>query len=835
MNNGFVDKIRVSQSESGKTFNVPPTIIEAYRISSKYFNKKSNAKICLVLPSREYTSQWLTLLFALDSIKTDFQLYENEIFDSYKSFKVGQLLILNNEAIVKWVGYNDKFIMFSSKPERNASAPIRFAKHKDVIKLQPAPTNRTAISAYRKVIQALKTSVENPIDILLNIYTAGNKQFIKEGICLIDKFKDYDQIFSNTYLNGFLVDKYVKAAKISEEGAVEYFSPLLLTNNFERLIYSSGIYDSISKIVIDGYDPILESRSNYLDIESKKIPTLLITDLSEIDKFKEINNLGFEFFNFTKEKLKLEESSFSSPFYNFENKLKNYFSFKFNRVYCKSNLLTKISQLIHELPSDESNNELTLLRISFIKIVNIFSRICHRPSETEIYEFKQAVDGISEHFKKCHLWLGQAKKIIEEIIPLLNEFINQISYDDTDKCKKFEELLNQNYDFVICTTDSEANNLRPYIQDMKVKVISVGEVNDTLLSSKGMKAILTGWPRASNFNRLLVSFIFNEITALFYSFENTYYNSIQNRNVQHFAELKVLTDEDESLKFEDKQSHLSFSDLFQSDEVSSPTGKKIIDIYSFELTIENTQYSKYILKGNPSESIKAQRIDFGNETFIYATESHKFIVINELLYLSGSNPLLHNKKIENLKIGDIIAFINTDRDILVEMVRKSANADDYESVVKWINLWKELLDKKYAELDYDFRALVRIMRNYKCERHEATIRTWINDENMIGPEDDMDLRVIANMTNSELLRDNIGETRKAINIMTGWRMRAADNIRDKIKNKLLEIVNTTNIINSSVEIQDLGRVEFLKVIEIKNKSEDIDRRFIHRLISKEYI
>ena len=203
--------------------------------------------------------------------------------------------------------------------------------------------------------------------------------------------------------------------------------------------------------------------------------------------------------------------------------------------------------------------------------------------------------------------------------------------------------------------------------------------------------------------------------------------------------------------------------------------------------------------------------------------------------MSGSNPLLHNKKIENLKIGDIIAFINTDRDILVEMVRKSANADDYESVVKWIDLWKELLDKKYAELNYDFRALVRIMRNYKCERHEATIRTWINDENMIGPEDDMDLRVIANMTNSELLRDNIGETRKAINIMTGWRMRAADNIRDKIKNKLLEIVNTTNIINSSVEIQDLGRVEFLKVIEIKNKSEDIDRRFIHRLISKEYI
>lgn len=835
MNNEFVNKIRVSQSESGKSFNIPPTIIDAYKISSKYLNKKDNAKICFVLPSREYTSQWLTLLFTLDSIKTDFQMYENEIFDSYKTFKVGHLLILNNQAIVKWVGYDDKFIMFSSKPEKNASAPIRFAKHKDVIKLQPAPANRTAISAYRRVIQALKNSVENPIDNLLDIYTAGNKQFIKKSICLIDKFKDYDQIFSNTYLNGFLLDKYVKAAKISEAGTIENFSPLFLSNNFERLIYSLRVYDSVSIIIIDGYDPILESTSNYRDIESQKIPTLLVTDLSEIDKFKEINNLGFEFFNFTKEKLKLEESSFSSPFYNFEDKLKNYFSFIFNRVYCKNNLLTKISHLIHELPSDESNNELTLFRISFIKLVNIFSRICHRPGEVEIYEYKQTVNGISEHFIKCHLWLGQAKNIIEEIIPLLNEFINQISYNDTDKCKKFEELLNQNFDFVISTTDLEANNLRQYIQDTKVKVISVGEVNDSLLSYKGAKAILTGWPRASNFNRLLVSFIFNEITVLFYPFENAYYNSIQNRNVHHFSELNVLTDEDESLNIENGQLHPAFSELFHIDEVSDPTEKKIMDIYDFELTIENTQYSKYILKGNPSESVKAQRIDFGNETFIYATESHKFMVINELLYLSGSNPILHNKKIENLKIGDIIAFINTDRDILVEMVRKSANPDDYESVVRWIDLWKKLLEKKYAELNYDFRALVRIMRNYKCERHEATIRTWINYENMIGPEDDIDLKVIANMTNSELLRDNIGETRKAINIMIGWRMRAADNIRDKIKNKLLEIVNTTDIINSSIEIQDLGRVEFLKVIEIKKESEDIDRRFIHRLIPKEYI
>lgn len=835
MSNSFLNRIRVSNSVSGRKFNIQPTVIKAYQIASEYLHKKYKTKLCFVLPAKEFTSQWLTLLLTLDSIKSDFQMYENEIFDAYKSFEKDQLLILNNDAIVKWVGYTDEFIKFSTKPEKNASAPIRFAKHKDVIKLQPAPSNRTAISTYKKVMESLNKKDENPIDEILNIYTAGNKQFIKKNLCLIDKFKDYDQIFKNVYINAIPVENCVQAEKISEEGFIENLSPLLLSNNFERLLHYSATNNTISKIVIDGFDPILESISNYQDFEAKGIPTILVTDLGEIDKFNEINNLGFEFFNFTKEQIDVNEISIDSPFYNFETKLSKYQSFRFNRIQCEDELLTKVSQLIHQLPSDDSNSDLTLLKVSLIKAINTLSRICHRPSEDEINDYHQRISSIYSHFKKCHLWLGEANIIITEIIPLLFEFIDRLNKYDTDKRKKLESILSGNYDYVICTTDAEVNYLKLFFSYRSTKVISVGEVNDNLQTDKPLKAILTGWPRANNFNRLLVSFLFDEITALLYSFENIYYNSIQKRNSQHFEKLNILTNAQGFPHSETGDIRYAFEDLFLSDQLIQQPEEREVDIYDFELKIENSQYSKYILKGNASESVKAQRVDFGNNTFVYATESHKFLVINDLLYSMNTNPVIHHRKIENLRIGDIIALINTDRDILVDMVRNSANSVDYGKVNKWIEMWKELLEKKYASLDYDFRALVNTMRSYGCNRHEATIRTWLNDENMIGPEDDSDLKVIAYMSNSELLQQNIHEARNAINIMTSWRMRAADMIRDRIKNKLLEIANTTDIINSSIEIQDLGRVEFLKVIEIKNKSEDIDRRVIHRLISKEVI
>lgn len=835
MSNSFLNRIRVSNSESGRKYNIPPTVIKSYQIANEYLDKKNKTKLCFVLPTREFTSQWLSLLLTIDSIKSDFQMYENEIFDSYKSFEEDQLLILNNDAIVKWVGYTDEFIKFSTKPEKNASAPIRFAKHKDVIKLQPAPSNRTSVSTYKKVIEALNKKDENPIDIILNIYTAGNKQFIRKNLCLIDKFKDYDQIFKNVYINGIPVENCIKAEKISEQGFIENFSPLLLSNNFERLIHYSATNNTISKIVIDGFDPILESISNYQDFEEKDTPTILVTDLSEIDKFKEINNLGFEFFNFTKSEIHVNEISIDAPFYNFETKLSKYLSFRFNRIHCEDELLTKVSHLIHQLPSDDSNSDLTLLKVSLIKAINTLSRICHRPSEDEIIDYHQRISSISSHFKKCHLWLGEAGMVIKEIIPLLFEFIDRLSKYDTDKSKKLESILSGDYAYVICTADAEVNYLKKYFSNRSTKVISVGEVNDNLQTNKPVKAILTGWPRANNFNRLLVSFLFDEITALFYSFENIYYNSIQRRNSQYFEKLNILTNLQGFPHSETGDFRYAFEDLFISDELIQLPEERTVDIYDFELKIENSQYSKYILEGSPSESVKAQRVDFRNNTFVYATESHKFLVINDLLYSMNTNPVIHYRKIENLRVGDIVALINTDRDILVDMVRNSANSEDYEKVNKWIEMWKKLLENKYASLNYNFRALVNTMRSYGCNRHEATIRTWLNDENMIGPEDDSDLKVIAHMSNSELLRQNINEARNAINIMTSWRMRAADMIRDRIKNKLLEIANTTDIINSSVEIQDLGRVEFLKVVEIKNESEDIDRRVIHRLITKEVI
>ncbi len=162
-----------------------------------------------------------------------------------------------------------------------------------------------------------------------------------------------------------------------------------------------------------------------------------------------------------------------------------------------------------------------------------------------------------------------------------------------------------------------------------------------------------------------------------------------------------------------------------------------------------------------------------------ATESHKFPVINELFDPANSNPNIHGRKFEALQTGDVIAFINTVRDILAEQVEKSTKPNELEKVKKWTELWKKLLRDYFASIGNDFKKLLENLREFDCKKHPATIRNWLQDDNLIGPDNNDDLRSIAMISNSELLMENIDVVREAVEQMTSWRFQAATIVRDK--------------------------------------------------------
>ncbi|MFN8244916.1 MAG: DrmE family protein [Ferruginibacter sp.] len=400
MNQELILKLNYSYSGQSETTSLPSQIQESIQLISNYFENNSNNKLCLVFPSKELAAQWISFILAFQLIEQDYRQFNTEIYKAYEKYKPGQKLLLNNKAIVEWVTGNEEEIKFKTKgktiksrPWENTQGDIITVRTSRIVKLRPAPQSRKVLSARESVYSNLSGISQTPIDTLLSINTCDNLIFQKNSIALVSKFKDFDNSHYDVLINGFKTEEYFKASKIYENGSVAFKSPLLIANNLSNIALYSVI-NPIAKIIIDGFAAIHERTTDFADIDVKNIPTILITDLSEIERFEAIGNFGFDFFNFTKENIDLSHFASLKPFRPFEIKLRNYISLNVIKEICHDAELELASQKIYSIEKDESNNELTLLKLSLVQLINFVSRISHILTASEIIYFNSKVAAI---------------------------------------------------------------------------------------------------------------------------------------------------------------------------------------------------------------------------------------------------------------------------------------------------------------------------------------------------------------------------------------------------------------------------------------------------------
>lgn len=827
------NKLSYSYVSQPDAYKLPSVMKDILELITNFYSNNSSNKLCIVLPAKQLVAQWISVPSVFSVIKNDFSQFEKEIYQTYKSYRTGDKLILNNKAMVEWVGIKQNGAAFKTKPEKESSGAEITIKFSDVLKLQKAPTNRKSLSSLKLVKSALPSNKTTPLENLLGIHTRGNKEFIRSKICLVCKYVEFEKSNKHIILNSFPLTEYIHPEKIKNDGTTDGIHPLLLANNLSILALHL-IQNPISTIIIDGFASILERGTDFSDIDVKNIPTILITDLSEIESFEHIGNYGFEFFNFTKENLNIDNYSDNSPFQSFNKKLNKYTTINIAKEICQNTNLEIIVHKIHSIERDESNHDLNTLKIYLIQLTNIVSRICHIPSADEISDLNHKMNNLEVLFQKSKIWLGDSQKPIEEINSLLKSVIDEFITQPSEKCIKLKTILDQqNYSYIICPTADEAQALKNSLSRNlhNTKVISIADVNESMLTDQPVKAIITGWAKSKNINKILSSFLFSELIILFYQFENKYYNSLQRRNKKNIESVKpTITYNGVPAEI---SSNKGFDELYSVNELIEINIEDRFDIMEFELKLDNIQHIKYKATINTADSVKATQINFEIESVIYyASESHKLLVVNDLIENHKESARYFRKKVEALKAGDIIALINTDRDILAEIVEKNTVREDLAEVKQWTDLWKNLLKEYFITIDRDFKKLINDLRKYDCLKHEVTIKNWLLDDNRIGPDDDSDLISIALLTNSDLLNDNISIVRKAIGKMTGWRMKAADTIIKKIKSKIHEFTDSS-IVNRTILLEELGNLTVLRITEVSEKPENVDGRYVNRLLQKD--
>src|ERR1035437_5501112 len=146
MNIELIKKLYFSFEENFQSFILPPSIIETLQIIDNYFPHNNNNKLCFVFPSKENVAQWLSIPLIIDLIQSDYDQYKHVIIDEYKQYKMGDPLILNDLAVVKWAGIKKNIIdgklfegpTFKTKESNNYSSAEVTLTYSEVTKLHRA-------------------------------------------------------------------------------------------------------------------------------------------------------------------------------------------------------------------------------------------------------------------------------------------------------------------------------------------------------------------------------------------------------------------------------------------------------------------------------------------------------------------------------------------------------------------------------------------------------------------------------------------------------------------------------------------------------------------------
>lgn len=295
----FLKKLVFKTQQGEHNYPLHPVLAKSLRIIRDFFKNNHTSKLCIVYPSKKYIPQWITIPLTLDLMKKEYDFKFGEL-EFHKNFREGDLLKLNNNAVVEWLGCTDKKIRFRTADEGSKGGPVTFTVPFSYIeKFQPVNSDNSKLSKsanIRKIINEINT---HPFDNLFGVNTGGNFPFLDKSISLVTKISTFNDSVGNLLINNYPLKDYFREVKLTERGEQNPQRPLIISKNLTVLIQYLYNFNNIEIILIDGINSILESITDYSDIVSYNIPIVLFTDLSEVENFQSLNNYSFIFYNFT--------------------------------------------------------------------------------------------------------------------------------------------------------------------------------------------------------------------------------------------------------------------------------------------------------------------------------------------------------------------------------------------------------------------------------------------------------------------------------------------------------------------------------------------------------
>ena len=842
--------LAISLNDGQVSTGIPPIIRASIFMLEKIDEHQGNRNV-LVFPEKEQTGPIFSLMYLFHNLS------RGKIRANYDpdEFTPGEKLKVGN-AVVEYLGKEktndegEECLVIGLANNLKIIAPIRYLPI-----FQKTSTNRrlSTLQKYGKERDAALASLKDTGagNQTLN-YVSQMKTHMISSIYVMTSVSGAKEQLINCKIDGKSVLDVFFIGQVNAEGDVSNVSSGQMTG-VPTIVLASSLYairaavdskNPIQSIIIEGTKPdILSDQLDALDDLLKlKIPIIYITDI--VNSF-ELGQLSIRKFNIWRwDKDSLTKQLYDVVPLSSDRKIKNCANHAITYIHAEGSEISLAMEILSAHRKEISDQSPQMMRLfnKLFQLTFVALRATMPFSDVIREQALKSLQNCGEILKTERHYLNDS--LIREYESVLKnlEAVYSKGYvlGKEESLKKF--LLKQcpGKVYLIISDEDHRAPVQEFwdswcIENQGKAVVTV--LTPTEYYSMQIEntewTIVCGWLKKAIMRKILYSYNTSQYAVLLYTCENRWgkYNTRKWQKALDNSENQTIIEKSFSsskvpVSIEGYKDRPHNMDMGESSDLTD-------ELNEIELILNQNRFKPFDKrKSSDNDVVEAIPVCFVGGYISFYRIGHKVISATKIITENAGQ--IEIKLSTELHVGDFIVVREADKDLIRELADVILLNSGKSEMRELSSKWREAL--QIETLFHTTEEIFKELQAAGCDKGFATVKRWIEDEDVIAPQSKSDLKIIAEVTENELLRERLDEIFEAAREVRSAHQLAGRKLSEQLRYKLalelkkFERIDPFNFWDAiDIEIENIGNVKVLKITDIESIME-VDAADTNRLI-----
>lgn len=853
-------EVHLSSSDGG----APETVPTFFGLLLALAESDNERGCCIVVPDPAGVAHVLATLLTLVRLRKEFDVLTRAWAE--RGFEVGQRVKVNPTGhVYVYEGVFEKWPHLYKLRELGTDDDARSLRVSEILRLEPTDRQRPK----GKLATDLQSYDAQPIDRLLGIESWGNESLFRNRVLVLSSRTRFDRFLSGTAAcrsgdaEGAPLSEILPWGSMDDAGGLQPADAfqvrgepvVAVTHDVDVLADGcalvpdgkggegpmSGFASGPAVVVAEGSGRLVRNLRSLDDISSKR-KVIAVVGPDDEEGLALLADRGLAVWRASPDEMLLEaegaarEAGDGLLFGGFTRSAQNMASFRLDGASCADGDLdlaaAALVLAVDAVRDTEGEDELLSTVRSLFGVLFRASERLSPYSDEERASATRQIAQVPARLEQRAQWVGpDVAELVEDAMDALREAVES---DDLGRAKA--DVLAR----LLGAGDARVDGGEAAVTVLVRYAGSRSHV-EAWLHGQGRAAIVStdrtlperwcpdhvvalSWLGAERFRRLVDRYPSPRLTAVSYPFELDWMRQFERRWRRKDAQLPA--EERAALC---GLSPSLFPGVSGDAEADMDMPDDAIDVFRMEAAVLHRRKGGAHVRLGDEEVAAARYVGFVGDTYAWLTEGASVPVVTALVHgaVDGARPRRHGvsrRTVSELQAGDFVLFREgSDHDVTRSFAEAIAGPAAYRELRQRATVWRRCLQ----DLSTDPVRVHRLLREAGLSRRPVTVQKWLEDGDRIGPQDLVDLEVVARAAGP--FPEPVAEVWEAIREVRAYHAKAGH----RISEWLLEVVpkHADRLRDGEARLDlEFGTTYVVEVEAVDAEQDDVPSRLVNELL-----